>query len=330
MDWLERVVEGFGFAVADRWRCDCSSFDLWTKHRERNWRDILGQRERDFLARYACSLGTNGSSLSLSRFSSRRDKAHSRSSDEFFEWRPTRLLLNTCEGGRGYSRLSSSWPLLVTPSSGGKLFSLSLSSSVFHFPSCFPFSSFSYGSRVDDGKVWCFALDTWYQRIFKIFFLSLIIERLFAQFSSIQFLLLRRRRDRSKTLVLFTLRSRSISFLVNLITWGCTSKFLMDLRESIRREKRERKESHVGGMNDVAFESRSGKRKEEKVQERNETWSCTGRVWLMRSCRGMVSKRTIMRRGKVTSGESVGKTKRSARSKCTLRVRMKSRMMLAR
>ena len=120
--------------------------------REIFWRDTLVRWEpTDRVSRWA---------------DSRRDKAHSRSSDEFFEWRPTRLLLNTCEGGRGYSRLSSSWPLLVTPSSGGKLFSLSLSSSVFHFPSCFPFSSFSYGSRVDDGKVWCFALDTWYQRIF--------------------------------------------------------------------------------------------------------------------------------------------------------------------
>lgn len=120
--------------------------------REIFWRDTLVRWEpTDRVSRWA---------------DSRRDKAHSRSSDEFFEWRPTRLLLNTCEGGRGYSRLSSSWPLLVTPSSGGKLFSLSLSSSVFHFPSCFPFSSFSYGPRVDDGKVWCFALDTWYQRIF--------------------------------------------------------------------------------------------------------------------------------------------------------------------
>lgn len=120
--------------------------------REIFWRDTLVRWEpTDRVSRWA---------------DSKRDKAHSRSSDEFFEWRPTRLLLNTCEGGRGYSRLSSSWPLLVTPSSGGKLFSLSLSSSVFHFPSCFPFSSFSYGSRVDDGKVWCFALDTWYQRIF--------------------------------------------------------------------------------------------------------------------------------------------------------------------
>lgn len=64
VDWLGRAWR----VLDSRLPIDCSSFDLWTKHRERNWRDILGQRERDFLARYACSLGTNGSSLSLSRF----------------------------------------------------------------------------------------------------------------------------------------------------------------------------------------------------------------------------------------------------------------------
>lgn len=143
------------------------------------------------------------------------------------------------------------------------------------------------------------------------------------------------RGDGSKTLVLFTLRSRSISFLGNLITWACTlsserpSCFLcaVDLRESIRREKRrEKRIPHVGGMNDVASESRSGVDKVEEKKERNETWCCTGRrrAWLMRSCREMVSKRTIMWRGKVRSGESVGKTKRGkeprkrSAKRCTL------------
>lgn len=66
VDWVQGGEGGGGF-----WIRGCRSIaplSICGRNIEKGIGGILGQRERDFLARYACSLGTNGSSLSLSRF----------------------------------------------------------------------------------------------------------------------------------------------------------------------------------------------------------------------------------------------------------------------